>query len=196
MPTQSRNSILVVPRSCHVFHPRKPTGIGYRNPVPVPIPNKRGMCQNWLPEQPGTLSWNSETSGRMLAAATHTPIHRWGCLNKSQIFKQDWIISIMSRFIQFLLFLHECIHQLTHPPIHQLTGRDVSTNQKSSNRIGLSWLIQVFFILIIWYDPSHQPTHHPTHTPIHPPIREGVSANQKSTNRIDLSQLGQDCFNF
>ena len=70
MPTQSRNSILVVPGSCRVFHPREPIGTSYRNPIPVPIPNERGTCQNRLPEQPGTLSQNSETSGRMLAAAT------------------------------------------------------------------------------------------------------------------------------
>ena len=42
MPAHSRNSILVVPGSCHVFHPRKPTGTSHRNPVPVPIPNERG----------------------------------------------------------------------------------------------------------------------------------------------------------
>ena len=43
MPTQSRNSILVVPGSCRVFHPHEPTGTGYQNPVPVPIPIKQGI---------------------------------------------------------------------------------------------------------------------------------------------------------
>ena len=42
MPAQSRNSILVVPGSCHVFHPREPTRISHWNPIPVPIPNERG----------------------------------------------------------------------------------------------------------------------------------------------------------
>ena len=42
MPAQSRNSILVVPGSCRVFHPHEPTGTGHRNPVPVPIPIERG----------------------------------------------------------------------------------------------------------------------------------------------------------
>ena len=72
MPAQSRNIILVVPGSCRVFHPREPTRTGYQNPIPVPIPNEQGTCRNWLPEQPGTLSRNSETSGRTLAAATYT----------------------------------------------------------------------------------------------------------------------------
>ena len=71
MPAQSRNSIVVVPGSCRVFHPREPTGTGYRNPVLVPIPNQRGTCRNRLLEQPGTLSRNSETLGRTLAATTH-----------------------------------------------------------------------------------------------------------------------------
>ena len=42
MPAQSRNSILVVPRSCRVFHPREPTGTSHQNPIPVPIPIKQG----------------------------------------------------------------------------------------------------------------------------------------------------------
>ena len=45
---------------------------------------------------------------------TYTPTHRWGCFSKSQIFKQNWIISISSRFIWFLLIWHDPIHWPTY----------------------------------------------------------------------------------
>ena len=42
MPAKPRNSILIVPGSCRVFHPCKPTRTGHQNPIPVPIPNEQG----------------------------------------------------------------------------------------------------------------------------------------------------------
>ena len=49
---------------------------------------------------------------------THTPTNRWGCLNISKIFKQNWIISIRSRFIRYLAIWPDPIHWPTEPPIH------------------------------------------------------------------------------
>ena len=78
---------------------------------------------------------------------THTPTNRWGCLHKSYIFKQNLIILIRSRFIQFLVNWHECTHWPTnlstnpwsiYPPI--VGG--VSRNHKSSNRIEPSQLVE------------------------------------------------------
>ena len=45
---------------------------------------------------------------------TYTPTHRWGCFSKSQIFKQNWIILISSRFIWFLLIWHDPTHWPTY----------------------------------------------------------------------------------
>ena len=57
----------------------------------------------------------------------------------------DWIISIRSRFIKFLVIWPEITHWPTEPPIHPPMDRDVSTNNKSSNRIELSQLGQDLF---------------------------------------------------
>ena len=59
---------------------------------------------------------------------------------------------------------HPLTHPSTQPPTHPPMGGGVSTNDKSSNRIELSWFIK---FLVIWPDPTHQPTHPPNHTPIH-----------------------------
>ena len=45
---------------------------------------------------------------------TYTPTHRWGCFSKSQIFIQNWIISISLRFIWFLLIWPDPTHWPTY----------------------------------------------------------------------------------
>ena len=69
---------------------------------------------------------------------THPSTHRWGCLHKSSIFKQNRIISISSSFIKLVIWPDP-----THSPIHPPTGGGVSTDFKSSNGIEISWLVQV-----------------------------------------------------
>ena len=50
---------------------------------------------------------------------THYSIHlltyRWGCLHKSKIFKQNWIISIKASFIWLLVIWHDPTHKPTKP---------------------------------------------------------------------------------
>ena len=46
--------------------------------------------------------------------STQPSTHRWGCLQKSQIFKENWNISIRSRFIHFLV-IFTWPHPDTHP---------------------------------------------------------------------------------
>ena len=125
----------------------------------------------------------------------HTSIHRCGCLNKSWIFKQNWMISIRSRFIWYLVIWPDPTHWPTEPPItptHPSMGGSMSTNHKSSNRIEWSQLGQdLFQLLVIWPDPTHWPTQPPTH----PSMGGGMSTNHKSANRIELSWLGQDLYN-
>ena len=80
---------------------------------------------------------------------------------------QNWIISIRSRFIWYLVIWHDSTysptHYPTHPPIHPPIGEGVSTNHKSSNRIELSWLGQdLLNVWVIWHDPTNQPSHPPT----------------------------------
>ena len=80
-------------------------------------------------------------------------------------------------------------HDPTHPPIHLPLGGGVSTNDKPSNRIELSWLGQDLFDFQ-WFDRT---------TPIHPPIQlanHTVSTDFKSWKRIELSWLVQDLLNF
>ena len=48
---------------------------------------------------------------------THPGTHRWGCLHKSEIFRQNGIISII--FIQYLVFdLAPAIDPPNHPYTH------------------------------------------------------------------------------
>ena len=69
--------------------------------------------------------------------STHTPTHRWGCLSKSQIFKQNWIISIRSRLIKFLVIWPDPTHQPTHPPTHP-------PNYTPTHRLGSLHRFQIF----------------------------------------------------
>ena len=99
---------------------------------------------------------------------------------------------------------------LVNPPnhtIHPPMGGGVSTDFKCSNRMKISWFIQVMGVMWGWQGqcgddrddmgmtgkmgktPSIDP-------PIHPSMGRGVSANHKSSNRIELSWLGLDLFNF
>ena len=74
----------------------------------------------------------------------------------------------------------------------------VSTNDKSSNRIELSWFSQQF-LNFYWFDlnpPINPSTHPPTHQTVHPPLGGGVSTNFKSSNRIEISWLVQVLLNF
>ena len=129
--------------------------------------------------------------------------HPWvGCLYKSWNFKQNWIISIRSRFMKFLLICPDPIHwpnqPPTDPPNHPSMGVGVSTNHKSSNNWIISTRSRFIKFLLIWPDPTHWPTKPPTdplttHTPIH---GWAVSTNHTSPNRIELSWFGQDLFNF
>ena len=76
-------------------------------------------------------------------------------------------------------------------------GRGVSTNHKSSNRIELSKLHQIYSIFSNDLTPPIDPLSHSSiKPPMHPPMGGGVSTNHKSSNRIGSSQLGQDLLNF
>ena len=70
----------------------------------------------------------------------HPSTHRWECLHKSQIFKQNQIISISSGFIKLVIW-----PDTTHWPMHPPIGGGASINHKSSNRIELSQLGQDLF---------------------------------------------------
>ena len=129
----------------------------------------------------------------------HPRVGGWvGCLYKSWIFKQNWITSIRSRFIQFLVIWPDPTHWPTHPPNHPHPpmGRGVSTNHKSSNRIELSWFSQQF-LNFKWFDlnPPINPPTHPNQI-IHPPMGGEVSTDFKSSNRIEISRLVQVLLNF
>ena len=81
---------------------------------------------------------------------THPPnypcTHLWvGVSLQIFIFKQNWIISIRSRFIKLLLVWPDHTHWPTQPPTHQPMGGSVSTN----------------------HYPTHQPTHPLNYTHTH-----------------------------
>ena len=63
---------------------------------------------------------------------------------------------------------HPLTHWPTKPPTHSHPpmGRSVSTNDKSSNRIELSWFSQQFLnFFVIWPNPTHRSSHPPNYTP-------------------------------
>ena len=115
---------------------------------------------------------------------THTPTHRWGCLSKSQIFKQNWIILIQSTVI-WPQPIHQPTHLPTHQTIHPPMDGGVSTDFKSLNRIEISRLVQVLLHFDwFWGSPrggggwmgvgSHErvpPTHVHTHAHAYDIIR-------------------------
>ena len=77
---------------------------------------------------------------------THTPTHGWGSLHRCRIFKQNWNISIRSRYIRFLVIWPDPTHQPTQPTIiHQPMGGGASTDVESSNRTEISRLGQGIF---------------------------------------------------
>ena len=57
---------------------------------------------------------------------------------KTKTFKQNWILLISFRIIEFLVIWDGPTLWPTHPPTHPSIGGCVSTNHKSSNRIQLS----------------------------------------------------------
>ena len=120
---------------------------------------------------------------------THLPC--MGCLYKSQIFKQNWIILIRSRLIQLLFIWCDPTHWPTQPSTHGWGY--VYKSQIFKQNWTISIRSRFIWYLIIWPDP----THWPTEPPIHPHTYHawGVSTNHKSLNRIELSRLGQDLFN-
>ena len=72
---------------------------------------------------------------------THTPTHGWGSLHRCWIFKQNWNISIRSRYIRFLVIWPDPTHQPTQPPIHPPMGGGVTTDVESSNRTEISQFV-------------------------------------------------------
>ena len=93
---------------------------------------------------------------------------------------------------------HWPTHPQNHPPINLSKGGSVSTNHKSSNRIELSWLVQVLlkFLWFHMFQPTNPPIHPPTHQKKHPPMGGEFSTDSKSFNRIEISQFVQvlSCF--
>ena len=72
---------------------------------------------------------------------THIPTHGWGSLHRCWIFKQNWNISIRSRYIRFLVIWPDPTHQPTQSPIHPPMGGGATTDVKSSNRTEISWFV-------------------------------------------------------
>ena len=88
---------------------------------------------------------------------------------------------------------HWPTHPPNHPPIHLSKGGIVSTNQKSSTRIELSWLDQVL-LKFLWFHmfwPTNPPIHPHTHPQKHPPMGGEFSTDSKSSNGIEISRFVQ-----
>ena len=139
----------------------------------------------------------------------NSPVRGWGGLskmskkmskmsNKSYIFKQNWIISIRSRFIWYLVIWPNPTHWPTETPIHPPTHPWVGVSLQIINlQTELNYLDQVkTYSIVSHLTWPHPLTHWPTHPPTHPPMAEGVSTYHKSSNRIELSWLGQDLLKF
>ena len=74
MPAQSRNSILLVSRSCSVFPLCEPTGIDHQNLIPVPIPSTmKASSAESSTGISGNVSRILKIAGRTRAAVTHVP---------------------------------------------------------------------------------------------------------------------------
>ena len=82
---------------------------------------------------------------------THIPTHGWGSLHRCWIFKQNWNISIRSRYIQFLVIWPDPTHQPTQPPIHPPMGGGATTDVKSSNRTEISWFVLNLMFIFTFY---------------------------------------------
>ena len=95
---------------------------------------------------------------------TPPPIMYWDTSTYGWIFTQNSIISIRSRFFQFLVFWHDPTHQPTHPLIQPPIVWGICTNHKSSNRIDLSGLSQDLIFLLFYMTPPINPS---TCTPSH-----------------------------
>ena len=127
----------------------------------------------------------------------HPLTHPWVGVSTQIInLKQNWIISIRSRFNQYLVMTwpHPLTHWTTHPPNHPCTHPWVGVSLQIINlQTELNYLccVKIYYIVsdLTW---PHPLTHWPTKPPMHPPMGEGVSTNHKSSNRIESSQLGQD----
>ena len=96
-----------------------------------------------------------------------------GGVYKSQIFKQNLIISIRSRLIKFLVIRPDPTHWPTHPTTHLHTHPWVGVSLQIINlQTELNYLdsVKIFkiFSVLIWTHPStHPPTYLPNHTPMH-----------------------------
>ena len=74
----------------------------------------------------------------------HPTTHPWVGVSLQIIsLQKNWIILIASTFIKFLVIWPDPTHQPTHQTMHPPMGGGFSTKFKSSNRIELSWLVQV-----------------------------------------------------
>ena len=125
---------------------------------------------------------------------THPTTHRWGCLHKSEVFKQNQVISISSSFIKLAIW-PDPTHSPTHSPIHPPIGGGVSIYHKSLQNWIISIKSRFIRYLAIWPDPTHWLNHPSSQLLMHPPMSGGVSTNCKSSNRIELSQLCPDLLN-
>ena len=129
--------------------------------------------------------------------STHGWVCGWGCHYKSQIFKQNWIISIMSRLIKFLVIWPDPTHWPTHPPNHPHHPWVGVSLQIINLQTELNYLDSVnnfkIFSVFTW---PHPLTHPPTHQIIHPPMGGEVSTDFKSSNGIEISWLVQVLLNF
>ena len=88
---------------------------------------------------------------------THIPTHGWGSLHRCWIFKQNWNISIRSRYIQFLVIWPDP----THPWVGSLHRCWIF---KQNWNISIRSRYIRFFSDLTWPHPS---THPYTHTPTH-----------------------------
>ena len=86
---------------------------------------------------------------------THTPTHSWGVSanhKSSNRIELSWLGQDLFNFEWFDMAppINPSIHPPTHQTIHQPIGGGVSTDFKSSNRIEISWLVQVL-LKFYWF---------------------------------------------
>ena len=124
---------------------------------------------------------------------THILTHGWGSLHRCWIFKQNWNISIRSRYIWFLVIWPDPTHQPTQPPIHlPMGGGSLHRCWIFKQNWNISIRSRYIWFLVIWPDPTHQPTQ----PPIHPPMGGGASTDVESSNRTEISRFILNLLNF
>ena len=124
------------------------------------------------------IIWKCQKNDPSINTPIYSPIGG-GCLHKSQIFKQNWMISIRSRFISFFVIWHDPTNPPTHAPTHRW-GWTVFLWTVCGE---INVLKRIYFTVhyLLWMDLYYV---------------GGVFTNYKFSNKIEISQLGQDLFDF